>query len=98
MVCQFSRGGRIWGGRRTFCTRYRRTRRRGRGEGGRQKGITTEAQSLDLIMHSNTVHLLSVTMVSHEFGELVAEHYTPLYKFAFSLTRAEADATDLTQP
>src|SRR5260370_27531194 len=25
------------GGRRTFCTRYRRTRRRGRGEGGRPK-------------------------------------------------------------
>src|SRR5258708_23574088 len=37
MVCQFSRGGRICGGRRTFCTRYRRTRRRGRGEGGRPK-------------------------------------------------------------
>ena len=35
--------------------------------------------------------------VSHEFGELVAEHYTPLYKFAFSLTRAEADASDFTQ-
>src|SRR5260370_27279980 len=27
----------MWGGRRTFCTRYRRTRRRGRGEGRRQK-------------------------------------------------------------
>src|SRR5258708_36608007 len=37
MVCQFSTRGRICGGRRTFCTRYRRTRRRGRGEGGRQK-------------------------------------------------------------
>src|SRR5258706_9212478 len=32
-----------------------------------------------------------------EFGELVAQHYAPLYKFAFSLTRAEADASDLTQ-
>src|SRR5882672_4441650 len=38
-----------------------------------------------------------MNMVSHEFGELVAEHYNPLYKFAFSLTRAEADASDLTQ-
>src|SRR6266478_3994979 len=38
-----------------------------------------------------------MNMVSHEFGELVAEHYKPLYKFAFSLTRAEADASDLTQ-
>ena len=38
-----------------------------------------------------------MNMVSHEFGELVAEHYTPLYKFAFSLTRAEADASDFTQ-
>src|SRR5258708_37910738 len=37
IVCQFSTRGRICGGRRTFCTRYRRTRRRGRGEGGRQK-------------------------------------------------------------
>ena len=36
-------------------------------------------------------------MVSDEFGELVAQHYAPLYKFAFSLTRAEADASDLTQ-
>src|SRR5258706_15871184 len=32
-----------------------------------------------------------------EFGELVAQHYAPLYKFAFSLTRAEADASNLTQ-
>src|SRR6266436_10439972 len=35
--------------------------------------------------------------VFDEFGELVARHYEPLYKFAFSLTRAEADASDLTQ-
>src|SRR6267378_7795140 len=38
-----------------------------------------------------------MNMVSDEFGELVAQHYAPLYKFAFSLTRAEADASDLTQ-
>src|SRR5258708_39601971 len=37
IVCQFSTRGRICGSRPTFCTRYRRTRRRGRGEGGRQK-------------------------------------------------------------
>src|SRR6267143_3840046 len=38
-VCSsdLSTRGRICGSRRTFCTRYRRTRRRGRGEGGRQK-------------------------------------------------------------
>jgi len=31
------------------------------------------------------------------FTEIVAQHYEPLYRFAFSLTRAEADACDLTQ-
>jgi RNA polymerase sigma-70 factor (ECF subfamily) len=36
-------------------------------------------------------------MVPDQFGELVAQYYEPLYKFAFSLTRAEADAGDLTQ-
>ena len=35
--------------------------------------------------------------VSYEFEDLVARHYESLYKFAFSLTRAEADASDLTQ-
>ena len=32
-----------------------------------------------------------------DFEELVAAHYRPLYQFAFSLTRDEADACDLTQ-
>src|SRR5271167_2421916 len=32
-----------------------------------------------------------------EFESLVARYYGPLYQFAFSLTRAEADACDLTQ-
>ena len=32
-----------------------------------------------------------------EFESLVARFYTPLYQFAFSLTRVEADACDLTQ-
>src|SRR5207249_795972 len=31
------------------------------------------------------------------FERLVAQYYAPLYQFAFSLTRAEADACDLTQ-
>ena len=31
------------------------------------------------------------------FESLVARFYEPLYQFAFSLTRAEADACDLTQ-
>jgi RNA polymerase sigma factor (sigma-70 family) len=31
------------------------------------------------------------------FEDVVAEYYRPLYQFAFSLTRAEADACDLTQ-
>src|SRR5882672_10378785 len=35
--------------------------------------------------------------VSDEFEELVARHYESLYKFAFSRTRSEADASDLTQ-
>jgi RNA polymerase sigma factor (sigma-70 family) len=32
-----------------------------------------------------------------DFDDLVARHYGPLYQFAFSLTRDEADACDLTQ-
>ena len=32
-----------------------------------------------------------------EFESLVTRFYAPLYQFAFSLTRAEADACDLTQ-
>jgi RNA polymerase sigma-70 factor (ECF subfamily) len=32
-----------------------------------------------------------------EFEPLVDRFYAPLYQFAFSLTRAEADASDLTQ-
>ena len=35
--------------------------------------------------------------VFDEFEELVARHYESLYKFALSLTQAEADARDLTQ-
>jgi RNA polymerase sigma-70 factor (ECF subfamily) len=32
-----------------------------------------------------------------DFDQIVAQHYESLYKFAVSLTRAEADARDLTQ-
>ena len=32
-----------------------------------------------------------------DFERIVADYYEPLYQFAFSLTRAEADACDLTQ-
>lgn len=32
-----------------------------------------------------------------EFESVVARYYEPLFQFAFSLTRAEADACDLTQ-
>src|SRR5271170_8378150 len=32
-----------------------------------------------------------------DFEDLVARHYQPLYQFAFSLTRDEAEACDLTQ-
>src|SRR5512143_3018556 len=32
-----------------------------------------------------------------EFEKVVADYYEPLYQFAFSLTRSEADACDLTQ-
>jgi RNA polymerase sigma-70 factor (ECF subfamily) len=35
--------------------------------------------------------------VSLDFDSLVARYYSPLYKFAYSLTQAEADACDLTQ-
>jgi RNA polymerase sigma factor (sigma-70 family) len=36
-------------------------------------------------------------MVSDAFEQVVSEYYEALYRFAFSLTRAEADALDLTQ-
>ena len=34
---------------------------------------------------------------SVDFENLVALHYEPLYRFAFGLSRSEADACDLTQ-
>src|ERR1017187_790050 len=36
-------------------------------------------------------------MTGPDFESVVAQYYEPLYKFAFSLTRTEADACDLTQ-
>jgi RNA polymerase sigma-70 factor (ECF subfamily) len=36
-------------------------------------------------------------MPSDDFEEIVSRHYETLYRFAFSLTRTEADACDLTQ-
>ena len=36
-------------------------------------------------------------MAGVEFEHLVAQYYEPLYRFAFSLVRDEADACDLTQ-
>jgi RNA polymerase sigma-70 factor (ECF subfamily) len=36
-------------------------------------------------------------MPSDDFEQIVSQHYESLYKFALSLTRAEADACDLTQ-
>src|SRR5215469_12452328 len=39
----------------------------------------------------------STRSVSLDFESLVARYYSSLYKFAYSLTQAEADACDLTQ-
>src|SRR6185295_18054366 len=36
-------------------------------------------------------------MPQDDFEQIVSQHYEPLYRFAFSLTRTEADACDLTQ-
>jgi RNA polymerase sigma factor (sigma-70 family) len=36
-------------------------------------------------------------MTPHDFAQIVTQYYEPLYRFAFSLARAEADAYDLTQ-
>jgi RNA polymerase sigma-70 factor (ECF subfamily) len=36
-------------------------------------------------------------MIPCDFAQIVAQYYEPLYRFALSLTRAEADAEDLTQ-
>ena len=38
-----------------------------------------------------------MNMASDEFEKLVARHYGSLYKFTFSRTRSEAEASDLTQ-
>lgn len=40
---------------------------------------------------------MSKTITDDEFVELVDAHYEALYRFAFSLTHAEADARDLVQ-
>jgi len=34
---------------------------------------------------------------AEQFEAIVSEHYEPLYRFAMSLARMEADARDLTQ-
>src|SRR3982750_1736622 len=39
----------------------------------------------------------STHFVSLDFESLVARYYSSLYRFAYSLTQAEADACDLTQ-
>src|SRR6185295_11889521 len=36
-------------------------------------------------------------MPSDDFEQIVSQYYEPVYRFAFSLTRTEADACDLTQ-
>src|SRR5213593_1803318 len=36
-------------------------------------------------------------MPSDDFEQIVSQHYEPLYRFAFSLARTEAEACDLTQ-
>ena len=36
-------------------------------------------------------------MPSDDFDRIVSQHYEPLYRFAYSLTGTEADASDLTQ-
>jgi len=56
--------------------------------------IITSAAAIGFRASSLVTH---PNMVSDEFGKLVGQYYEPLYKFAFSLTRAEADASDLTQ-
>ena len=38
-----------------------------------------------------------MAMPSDDFERIVSQHYEPLYRFAFSLTGTEADASDLTQ-
>ena len=39
----------------------------------------------------------SSSAVNLEYEDVVERYYRPLYQFAFSLTRSEADASDLTQ-
>src|SRR5215213_6391783 len=40
---------------------------------------------------------LAMTSTADQFEGIAREHYEPLFRFAMSLTRAEADARDLTQ-
>lgn len=46
---------------------------------------------------ASSTHFLRYAMPSDDFEQIVSQHYESLYRFAFSLTRAEADACDLTQ-
>jgi RNA polymerase sigma factor (sigma-70 family) len=54
-------------------------------------------------MHANNLGISSVSRDSHShmagdaFTQLVDAHYTPLFRFALSLTKSSSDAGDLTQ-
>ena len=50
-----------------------------------------------LILGKRIRSQLELIMPSDDFEQIVCQHYEPLYRFAFSLARAEADACDLTQ-
>ncbi|HEY3216319.1 MAG TPA: sigma factor [Candidatus Eisenbacteria bacterium] len=46
---------------------------------------------------SHTSSARNETRLETEFEDLVRAHHASLYRFALSLTRSEADASDLTQ-
>ena len=52
---------------------------------------------LSAIAGATVVVQIMGRMFSDPFEEVVSQYYEPLYKFAFSLTGAVADASDLTQ-
>jgi RNA polymerase sigma-70 factor (ECF subfamily) len=54
-------------------------------------------ESTRLLMQDKGTDSIGDEAVKFELNHLVERHYRPLYQFALSLTRSEADAFDLTQ-
>ena len=63
----------------------------------RFEGDDGVAPEEDIRMQTDPLSQDNASPASLEFEEVVERYYRPLYQFALSLTRSEADACDLTQ-